>query len=142
MAVERTLGLIKPDAVSRGLIGKILSRYEEEGFRLLGLRLLHLGRTEAEAFYAVHRGRPFYGSLTEYMSSGPIVALALERDDAIQHLRDVMGATDPAEAEEGTIRALYGESIEHNSVHGSDAPKTAAIELRFFFSDRQLLDLP
>lgn len=137
--MERTLGLIKPDAVGRGLIGKILSRYEEERFEILALRLLRLSRADAEAFYAVHRDKPFYASLTEYMSSGPIVAIALEREGAIQHLRTVMGATNPAEADAGTIRALHAESIERNSVHGSDAPDTAATELRFFFSDRELL---
>ena len=137
--MERTLGLIKPDAVGRGLIGKILSRYEEEGFKILALRFLHLSRADAEAFYAVHRDKPFYTSLTEYMSSEPIVAIALECEGAIQHLRTVMGATDPAEADEGTIRALHAESIERNSVHGSDASETAATELRFFFSDRELL---
>lgn len=139
MAVERTLGLIKPDAVGRGLVGKILARYEEAGFRILAMRLLRLTRAEAEAFYAVHRERPFFESLTRYISSGPVVALALEREDAIAHLRAVMGATDPVEAEAGTIRAEHGESIERNSVHGSDSPETAATELRFFFSERELL---
>lgn len=140
MAVERTLGLIKPDATARKLVGRIVSRYEDEGFAILGMRLLRLTRAEAEAFYAVHRDRPFYDSLTGFMSSGPIVALALEREDAIGHLRRVMGATDPADAEEGTVRAELAESIERNSVHGSDAPETAAEELAFFFSERELLD--
>lgn len=139
MAVEHTLGLIKPDAVSRGLIGRILSRYEQEGFKLIGLRLVHLTRAEAEAFYAVHRERPFFVGLTEYMSSGPIVAVALERENAVAHLRQVMGATDPREAEEGTLRAQYAESIERNSVHGSDALETARAELNFFFADSEWL---
>jgi len=137
--VERTLGLIKPDATARGLVGKILARYEDEGFAIRGMKLLRLTRDEARAFYSVHRERPFYGSLTEFMSSGPIVALALEREDAIARLREVMGATDPEEAAEGTVRAQFAENIERNSVHGSDAPETAAQELAFFFSERELL---
>ena len=139
MAIEHTLGMIKPDAVARGLVGRIVARYEQEGFRLLGLRLLRLSREDAEAFYAVHRERPFYASLTEFMSSGPIVALALEREDGIAHLRQVMGATDPAQADAGTIRAQFAESIERNSVHGSDAPETAVQELAFFFREVELL---
>jgi nucleoside-diphosphate kinase len=139
MSLQRTLAMIKPDAVVRGLAGKILARYGEEGFEIVALRKLSLTKAEAEAFYAVHRERPFFASLTEMMSSGPIFAIALEREDAIAHLRSVMGATDPTQAEEGTIRALYAESIERNSVHGSDAPETAQQELRFFFSDRELL---
>lgn len=139
MAVERTLGLIKPDATARGLVGKILARYEDEGFEIRGMKLLRLTRNEARAFYAVHRERPFYDSLTEFMSSGPIVALALERENAIARLRAVMGATDPDDAADGTIRAEFAESIERNSVHGSDAPETAAEELAFFFSERELL---
>jgi len=139
MAIERTLGMIKPDAVSRGLIGKIVGRYEEEGFTILGLRVLRLSKRQAEAFYAVHRERPFYDSLTDMMSSGPIVALALEREDAIAGLRAVMGATNPEEAAEGTIRALYALDIERNSVHGSDAPETAAVELRFFFRESEFI---
>lgn len=139
MALQRTLAMIKPDAVGRGLGGKILARYEDEGFEILALKKLLLTKAEAEAFYAVHRERPFYGSLTDMMSSGPIFVAALEREDAIAHLRTVMGATDPADAEEGTIRALFAENIERNSVHGSDALETGAQELRFFFSDRELL---
>lgn len=139
MATERTLAIIKPDAVERGLVGAIVSRYEEEGFEIVAMRQTRLTRRDARAFYAVHRDRPFYDSLTAYMSSGPIVALALEREDAISRLREVMGATDPADAEAGTIRAEVGESIERNSVHGSDAPETAAEELGFFFSDLERL---
>lgn len=139
MATQRTLGLVKPDATARGLVGKIVARYEDEGFRVLGMKMLRLSRADAEAFYAVHRERPFFSSLTAFMSSGPIVALALERQDAIAHLRQVMGATNPEDAEDGTIRAQHAESIERNSVHGSDAPETAAQELAFFFSERELL---
>jgi nucleoside-diphosphate kinase len=139
MPVERTLAMIKPDAVRRNLIGKIIARYEEEGFEVLGLEKLRLSRDDARAFYAVHAERPFYDSLTEFMSSGPICALVLQREHAIAKLREVMGATNPEDAAEGTIRALYAESIEANSVHGSDAPETAAVEIAFFFSERELL---
>jgi len=139
MAVQRTLAMIKPDAVRRNLIGKIIAHYEQEGFQVIGLKKLRLSRDDARAFYAVHAERPFYDSLTESMSSGPICALVLEREDAIKHLREVMGATNPEEAAEGTIRALYAESLEANSVHGSDAPETAAVEIAFFFPERELL---
>jgi len=139
MAVESTLALIKPDATRRNLTGKIIARYEDEGFEVVGLKKLRLSRDDARAFYAVHAERPFYDSLTEFMSSGPIVALVLRRDNAVKHLREVMGATNPAEAAEGTIRALYAESLEANSVHGSDAPETAAAEISFFFTERELL---
>lgn len=139
MAVERTLAMIKPDAVRRNLIGKIIAHYEAEGFELVGLKKLRLTLDEARAFYAVHAERPFYGSLTEFMSSGKICTLVLERDNAIAHLREVMGATNPEDAAEGTIRALYAESLEANSVHGSDAAETAAVEIAFFFAERELL---
>ncbi len=139
MAAERTLAMIKPDAVRRNLIGKIVAHYENEGFEVVGLKKLHLSLDDARAFYAVHAERPFYESLTEFMSSGPICVLVLERDNAIAHLRQVMGATNPEEAAEGTIRALYAESLEANSVHGSDAPETAAVEIAFFFGERELL---
>jgi nucleoside-diphosphate kinase len=139
MAVESTLALVKPDATRRNLTGKIIARYEDEGFEVVGLKKLRLSRDDARAFYAVHAERPFYDSLTEFMSSGPIVALVLRRDNAVKHLREVMGATNPAEAAEGTIRALYAESLEANSVHGSDAPETAAVEIAFFFTERELL---
>lgn len=139
MAVERTLAMIKPDATARNLGGEILSRYEEEGFEIVGIKRLRLRRQEAQAFYAVHEERPFFDSLCEFMCSGPIFAVVLEREDAISHLRAVMGATNPEEAEEGTIRDLYGESIERNSVHGSDAPATATEEIAFFFARRELL---
>ena len=139
MAVQRTLAMIKPDATARSLGGKILARYEEEGFAILAIKKLRLSEAEARAFYVVHRERPFYASLCTFMCSGPIFAVALEREDAVAHLRAVMGATDPAQAAPGTIRALYAESIERNSVHGSDAPATAAEEIAFFFTRRDLL---
>ena len=139
MPAERTLAMIKPDATSRNLIGKIIAHYEAEGFEVVGLKRLRLTLDDARAFYAVHAERPFYGSLTEFMSSGPICALVLQRDNAIVHLREIMGATNPDEAAEGTIRALYAKSLEANSVHGSDAPETAVTEIKFFFSEEELL---
>jgi nucleoside-diphosphate kinase len=139
MAVERTLAMIKPDATARNLAGTILAHYEQDGFRVVACKKAQLSRAEAEVFYAVHRERPFFESLCDFMTSGPIFAVALERDNAIAHLRGVMGATNPEEAEPGTIRALYAESIERNSVHGSDGLETAAQELAFHFSGRELL---
>ena len=136
--MERTFAMIKPDATARSLSGRILSRIEEEGFGILGMRLVHMSKAQAEGFYAVHRERPFFGDLTTFMSSGRTVVLALEREDAIRHWRDVMGATNPAEAEPGTIRAELGESIERNSTHGSDAPDTAAFELGYWFPGVEL----
>lgn len=136
--MERTFAMIKPDATARGLSGRILSRIEEEGFQVLGMRLVRMSKAQAEGFYAVHRERPFFGDLTTFMSSGRTVVLALEREDAIRHWRDVMGATNPAEAEPGTIRAEFGESIERNSTHGSDAPDTAAFELGYWFPGVEL----
>lgn len=132
--IEQTLAIIKPDAVSRGLTGKILARLEEHGFRVRCLKLVHLSKQAAQAFYQVHAERPFYESLTTYMSSGPAVPILLERDNAIQTLRDLMGATDPQKAETGTIRRDYGENIERNAIHGSDALETAAAEIPFFFN--------
>ncbi len=136
--MERTFAMIKPDATARGLAGKILSRIEEEGFSVVGMRLVHMSKAQAEGFYAVHRERPFFGDLTTFMSSGRTVVLALERENAIKHWRDVMGATNPAEAAAGTIRAELGESIERNSTHGSDAPDTAAFELGYWFPGVEL----
>jgi nucleoside-diphosphate kinase len=136
---QRTLTIIKPDAVGAGNAGKILAHLEGEGFRILALRRLHLSRDQARAFYEVHRERPFYDSLVEFMTSGPVVAAALERDDAVAGLRRVMGATNPAEAEPGTVRALYASSIEKNAIHGSDSPENAVIELGFFFSRAELI---
>ncbi|MBT3352615.1 MAG: nucleoside-diphosphate kinase [Nitrospinaceae bacterium] len=131
--MERTFAMIKPDATERGIAGKIVSRIEAEGFRILGMRLVSMTKSQAEGFYNVHRERPFFGDLTGFMSSGQTVVLALERDNAIKHWRDVMGATNPEEAAEGTIRKELGESIERNSTHGSDAPDTAAFELGYWF---------
>lgn len=138
--MERTFAMIKPDAAGRGLAGRILARIEEEGFGVVGMKLVRMSKRQAEGFYAVHRDRPFFEDLTAFMSSGPTVALALEREDAIRHWRAVMGATNPAEAEPGTIRAEFGESIERNSTHGSDAPDTAAFELGFWFSEAELCE--
>jgi nucleoside-diphosphate kinase len=134
MALEQTLAIIKPDATARNIAGKIIARIEEEGFSVKAMRKLRLSKADAENFYAVHRGKPFYESLTRFMSSGPVVVLCLEREGAIGKWRDVMGATNPANAAEGTLRKLYAVDIERNSVHGSDAPETAAQELGFFFS--------
>ena len=131
--------MIKPDATARGLSGRILSRIEEEGFEVLGMKLVHMSKAQAEGFYAVHRERPFFEALTTFMSSGRTVVLALGRGDAIKHWRDVMGATDPAEADPGTIRAEFGESIERNAAHGSDAPDTAVFELGYWFPEVELL---
>lgn len=132
--IEQTLAIIKPDAVSRGLIGKILARIEEQGFRVRALRMIQLSKQTAQAFYQVHAERPFYESLTTYMSSGPVVPMLLERENAIQSLRDLMGATNPQQAAPGTIRRDYGENIERNAIHGSDAAVTALVEIAFFFS--------
>jgi nucleoside-diphosphate kinase len=132
--IEQTLAIIKPDAVSRGLIGKILARVEEQGFRVRALRMVQLSKQTAQAFYQVHAERPFYENLTTYMSSGPVVPMLLERENAIQSLRDLMGATNPQQAAPGTIRRDYGENIERNAIHGSDASATASVEIAFFFS--------
>jgi nucleoside-diphosphate kinase len=132
--IERTLAIIKPDAVSRGLVGKILAHIEEQGFRVRALKLVHLSKQAAQQFYQVHAERPFYDSLTTYMSSGPVVPMLLERENAIQRLRDLMGATNPQQAAPGTIRRDYGENIERNAIHGSDAAVTAAAEIAFFFN--------
>lgn len=137
--MERTLAIIKPDAVEAGHTGKILARLEEEGFRVLALRKLRLSEGQAGAFYEVHRERPFYGSLVAFMTSGPCVPVALERYDAVAYLRRVMGATNPEEADEGTIRKQFASSIERNAIHGSDSPENAALELGFFFSRSELL---
>ena len=137
--MERTFAIIKPDAVSRGLAGKILARIQEAGFTVKSMRLQHLSKKEAEGFYAVHRERPFFGELTEFMASGPCVLLALEAPDAIKKWRDTMGATDPAKAEPGTLRKDFGESIGRNATHGSDAPETAAFELGYFFRGMELI---
>ena len=130
---EKTLAIIKPDAVKKNVIGKIIQRIEDEGFMIKAMRMVNLTKDEAKGFYIVHKGRPFYESLTDFMSSGPAVVMMLEREDAIAKWRQVMGATDPAKAESGTIRRAFGFSIENNAVHGSDARETAEWELGYFF---------
>jgi nucleoside-diphosphate kinase len=135
---QRTFSIIKPDALKAGQAGQILSRLEKAGFEVLALRLRRLTRLEAEGFYHVHRERPFFGSLTAFMSSGPCITMVLERDDAIAHLREIMGATDPAKAAAGTIRRDFASSIEANCIHGSDAPETAAFEIGYFFPGVEL----
>jgi nucleoside-diphosphate kinase len=132
--MERTLAIIKPDAVASRAAGRIIQRIEEAGFQIRAIRMLHLSTREAEGFYAVHRERPFFPSLTKFMSSGPAIVLALEADGAIKKWRNLMGATDPAKADAGTLRKEFGRSIENNATHGSDAPETAAFELSYFFS--------
>ncbi len=138
--IERTLAIIKPDAVAARQAGRILSRIEQAGFRILAMRLLRLSRPQAEGFYAVHRGKPFFESLCRFMSEGPAIVLALEAPDAIQKWRELMGPTDPAKAPEGTLRRLFGTSIERNAVHGSDAPETARFELGYFFPGIELIE--
>jgi nucleoside-diphosphate kinase len=132
-----TLGIIKPDAVAGGRAGKVLAHLEAEGFTLRAGRMTRLSEAEARAFYEVHQERPFYGSLVAFMTSGPCIPMALERDDAVNHLRQVIGATDPAEAADGTIRKLYAESKERNAIHASDSPENAAREVAFFFSEAE-----
>ena len=132
--VERTFSIIKPDAVAEGHAGEILAILEKAGFRIIGLRMVKLTQQQAEGFYAVHRERPFFPSLVKFMTEGRIIALALEREDAVKKLREVMGATNPANAAEGTVRKCFAASIERNCIHGSDAPETAAVELAYFFS--------
>jgi len=136
--MERTFAIIKPDAVKARHAGRILQRIEEAGFRIVALRLQHLTKAEAEGFYAVHRARPFFGSLTEFMSSGPCIVMCLEAPEAIKKWRTLMGATDPAKADAGTLRKEFGSSIEFNATHGSDAPETAAFELGYFFRAMEL----
>ena len=137
--MERTFAIIKPDAVGRGLAGDIIKRIEASGLKIRGMRLMHLTRAQAERFYEVHKARPFYGDLCKYMTSGPVVVMCLEGDQAITRWRELMGATDPAKAGAGTIRKDFGENIERNAVHGSDAPETAAQEVPFFFSSLELV---
>jgi nucleoside-diphosphate kinase len=136
---ERTLAIIKPDAVKKDAIGDIIQRYEKAGLRPVAMRMTHLTKKAAEGFYAVHRARPFFDSLTTFMSSAPVVLLVLEGDNAIKRNRDLMGATDPAKADRGTIRALHGANIECNAVHGSDSPDTARFEIGYFFSEMEIL---
>src|SRR6266550_5141465 len=136
---QRTLAIIKPDAVERRLAGRILQRIEDSGFSVRAMRRIHLTRTQAEGFYDVHRARPFFASLTEFMSSGPCVVVVLEAEDAIRKWRALMGATDPAKADAGTLRKEFAESIERNATHGSDAPETAAYEISYFFAGVDLV---
>jgi len=137
--MERTFAIIKPDAVAAGQTGEILTIIQRAGFRVVGMKMRRLSQIEAEGFYAVHRERPFFASLVKFMTEGPVVVMVLERDNAIKHWRDVMGATNPDKAAEGTIRKTFAKNIERNVVHGSDAPETAAVEIPFFFSMAELL---
>ncbi|MEJ5301646.1 MAG: nucleoside-diphosphate kinase [Thermodesulforhabdaceae bacterium] len=139
--MERTLSIIKPDAVSRGLMGKIMARFESEGIRIVAAKMVKLTKEEAMAFYAVHKDKPFYDSLTDFMSSGPIMVMVLEGEDVIRRNRAIMGATNPKQAEPGTIRAEYGTDVEKNAVHGSDSPETAVKEIGFFFSEYELVGM-
>lgn len=139
MAIERTLSIVKPDGVRKNLIGKILTRFEAAGLRIVAARMMHLSRAEAEAFYAVHRERPFFRDLVEFMSSGPIMVQVLEGEGAIMKNRELMGATDPKKAAAGTIRADFAESIDANVVHGSDGADTASVEVAFFFPTMTIL---
>jgi nucleoside-diphosphate kinase len=136
--MQRTFAIIKPDAVRAGSMGKILARVEAEGFTVRAARMIHMSKAEAEGFYHVHRERPFFGGLTDFMSSGPCLVLCLEAADAIKKWRDLMGATDPAKAADGTLRKEFGRSIDNNATHGSDAPETAAFELGYFFRGMEL----
>jgi nucleoside-diphosphate kinase len=137
--MERTLSIIKPDAVSRGVMGKIINRFESEGIRIVAAKMVKLTKEEAKAFYAVHKDKPFYDSLTDFMSSGPIMVMVLEGENVILRNRSIMGATNPKQAEPGTIRFEFGTDVEKNAVHGSDSPETAAKEIAFFFSEHELV---
>lgn len=138
MAIERTLSIIKPEAVARGLIGEILQKFEKAGLKIIAAKLVWLNKEKAKGFYAVHKERPFFASLTRYMSSGPVLVSVLEGEGAISKNREIMGATDPAKAAEGTIRRQWGMDVEKNTVHGSDAPETAAQEISFFFAPDEI----
>jgi len=137
--LERTFSILKPDATRRNLTGKIIAKFEENGLRVVASKRIRMTKEQAEAFYAVHKERPFYNSLVEYMTSGPVVVQVLEGEDAVAKNRKIMGATNPAMAEEGTIRKEFAESVEANSVHGSDSPENAAIEIAFFFSKTEIV---
>ena len=138
MAVERTLSIIKPDAVAKNVIGEILARFEKAGLKVIAAKMVHLSRAEAEGFYSVHKARPFFKDLVEFMISGPVMIQVLEGESAIQKNRDLMGATDPKKADKGTIRADFAQSIDANAVHGSDAPETARTEIAYFFPQSQV----
>ena len=139
MAIERTFSIIKPDATRRNLVGKVVAKLEEGGLRVVAQKRIHMTREQAEGFYAVHKERPFFGELVEFMMSGPVVVQVLEGENAIARNREIMGATNPSEADAGTIRAEFAESIGENSVHGSDGPDTAAEEIKFFFTDAEIV---
>jgi len=134
MALQRTLSIVKPDGVHQKVVGEVVSRFEEEEFRIVAMKMVRLTRKQAEGFYAVHRERPFFASLTKFMSSGPCIPMVLEGEDVIRRLRDVMGATDPAKAAEGTLRRAFASSIERNVVHGSDSPESTQFEIGYFFA--------
>ncbi len=138
MATERTLSIIKPDGVEKGIIGKIISRFESNGLKPIAIRLAHLSRREAEGFYAVHKARPFFADLVTFMTSGPVVLMVLEGENAVLKNRDIMGATDPKKAAEGTIRKDFATDIEKNTVHGSDSPENAKVEISYFFPEVQV----
>ena len=138
--IQRTLSIVKPDGVRKQVIGEVVRRFESAGIRIVAMKMLHLTKQEAEGFYAVHRERPFFGSLTDFMSSGPIVVMVLEGENVIARNRELMGATDPKKAAAGTIRASFADGIEQNIVHGSDAPETAATEIRYFFSELEIVN--
>ena len=139
MAVERTLSIIKPDAVKKNVVGKIIARFEKAGLKVVAARMMQLSRTQAEGFYAVHRGRPFFRDLVDFMISGPVLVQVLEGDNAIAKNRDLMGATDPKKAAKGTIRADFAASIDANAVHGSDGPETARTEIAYFFKPKEVI---
>jgi nucleoside-diphosphate kinase len=138
MPIQRTLSIIKPDAVQKRKVGAIIDRLESEGFRIVAMRQLHMTLEQAQGFYAVHRGKGFYDALTKFMSRGPIVVMVLEREDAIQKYREVIGATDPKKAGAGTLRSLFGADVGENALHGSDAPETATVEVSYFFGGCEL----
>ena len=138
--MERTLSIIKPDGVRKGLIGEVVKGFDQNGFKVRAMKMLHLSKRVAEGFYAVHRERPFFASLTDFMSSGPIVVMVLEGENAIMKNREIMGATNPAQAAEGTIRRQFADNIEQNIVHGSDGPDTAQTEIAYFFSESEIVD--
>ncbi len=139
MAVERTLSIIKPDGVEKGIVGRIVSRFETQGLKPVAMRMVHLSRAEAEGFYAVHKARPFFRSLVEFMTSGPVVLMVLEGENAVAKNREIMGATDPKKAAEGTIRKDFATDIEKNTVHGSDSPENARIEVSYFFPEIEIV---
>lgn len=138
MAIERTLSIVKPDGVAKNIIGEIYSRFEKGGLRIVAAKMVHLSKERAQQFYAVHKERPFYNDLVEFMTSGPVMVQVLEGENAIARNREIMGATNPKDAEPGTIRADFAETVDENAVHGSDAPETAAQEIAFFFSDDEI----